>query len=108
MRYETPIYFQRLTEGEYDADTGNYADPTVTEEKRLASVVSTSEKRMMLIYGSIREDSRTIHLLNKYRKTFDRIRIGDKAYKVDRHIFHGTKEGYVVSEVPGTRGDADG
>ena len=108
MRYETPIYFQRLTEGEYDADTGNYADPTVTEEKRLASVVSTSEKRMMLIYGSIRQDSRTIHLLNKYPKTFDRIRIGDRAYKVDRHIFLGTKEAYVVSEIPGTRGDADG
>ena len=31
MRYDTPIYFQKITPGEYDPDTGNYAPDSVKE-----------------------------------------------------------------------------
>lgn len=34
MRYDTPIYFQKLTPGEYDPATGNYVDDKVSEVKR--------------------------------------------------------------------------
>ena len=41
MRYDTPICFQRITPGEYDPDTGNYADDIVEETLRYASVMNT-------------------------------------------------------------------
>ena len=32
MRYDTPIYFQKLTPGEYDPATGNYGEDTISDE----------------------------------------------------------------------------
>ena len=28
MRYDTPIYFQKVTQGEYDPTTGDYGEDT--------------------------------------------------------------------------------
>ena len=38
MRYDTPIYFQKITPGEYDAETGNYAADTIEETLRYAYI----------------------------------------------------------------------
>ena len=46
MRYDTPVYFQRITPGEYDPNTGNYGDDTVEETLRYASVMNTGEERL--------------------------------------------------------------
>ena len=32
MRYDTPIYFQKLTPGEYDPTTGNYGEDMISED----------------------------------------------------------------------------
>ena len=37
MRYDTPIYFQKLTPGEYDPATGNYGEDTISEDMKFAS-----------------------------------------------------------------------
>ena len=56
MRYDTPVYFQRITPGEYDPDTGNYADDIVEETLRYASVMNTGEDTLRLVYdGRSRE-----------------------------------------------------
>lgn len=99
MRYDTPIYFEKLSPGVYDETVGDYGDPTVVSTKRLASVVNTSEKQMHLIYGGIREGSKTISLLNAYTEVFDRIRVGSKLYTVDRRISLRTKQAFVCSEI---------
>ena len=104
MRYDTPIYFENVSPGEYDEETGNYGESKVTSERRLASVEGTSEKRMTLIYGAVREGSRTVSLLNAYTEPFDRIRIGDKLYTVDRKLTLRTKQAFVVSEIAGRGG----
>lgn len=39
MRYDTPIYFQKLTPGEYDPATGNYGEDTISEDMKSASVM---------------------------------------------------------------------
>ena len=31
VRYDTPVYFLKITPGEYDPNTGNYGDDTVEE-----------------------------------------------------------------------------
>lgn len=99
MRYDTPIYFEKLSPGVYDETVGDYGDPVVVSTKRLASVVNTSEKQMRLIYGGIREGSKTISLLNAYGEVFDRIRVGSKLYMVDRRISLRTKQAFVCSEI---------
>lgn len=99
MRYDTPIYFEKLSPGVYDETVGDYGDPVVVSAKRLASVVNTSEKQMLLIYGGIRQGSKTISLLNAYVEVFDRIRVGTKLYTVDRRISLRTKQAFVCSEI---------
>lgn len=99
MRYDTPIYFEKISPGVYDETVGDYGDPVVVSTKRLAAVVNTSEKQMHLIYGGIREGSKTISLLNAYGDVFDRIRVGSKLYAVDRRIFLRTKQAFVCSEI---------
>ena len=99
MRYDTPIYFEKLSPGVYDETVGDYGEPVVVSTKRLASVVNTSDKQMHLIYGGIRKGSKTISLLNAYGEVFDRIRVGSKLYTVDRRISLRTKQAFVCSEI---------
>ena len=99
MRYDTPIYFEKISPGVYDETVGDYGEPVVVSTKRLASVVNTSDKQMHLIYGGIREGSKTISLLNAYGEVFDRIRVGTKLYTVDRRISLRTKQAFVCSEI---------
>lgn len=60
MRYDTPVYFQEITPGEYDPETGDYREDTIQETKRLASVMNTGEETLKLLYGSIKQGSLTI------------------------------------------------
>ncbi len=83
MRFDTPIYFQRITSGEYDENTGNYGADTITEEKRYASVTDAGNKTISLLYGEIREGSMIARIQRNYEEPFDRIRIGDKVYRCD-------------------------
>lgn len=99
MRYDTPIYFQRIQEGEYDESTGNYDESSVTETEVMASKMDTQTETMKLIYGDIRQGSMTLTIQNHYDQPFDRIRIGDKQYRVDRTRRLRHKQTFVVSEV---------
>lgn len=99
MRYDTPVYFQKITPGEYDPDTGDTAEDTIEEIERFASVYSTGAKMLILVYGQIRQDSLTIQLQTQYKAPFDRIRVGDTVYKVDTVQNLRVKQYFVVSEV---------
>lgn len=99
MRYDTPVYFQQVTTGEYDPKTGNYAEDTVKETLRYASVMNTGEEKLKLVYDGPKQGSLTIQLQTHYTKPFDRIRIGEKIYRVDDSRELRTKHTFVVSEV---------
>lgn len=99
MRYDTPVYFQKITPGEYDPDTGDTAEDTIEEIERFASVYSTGTEMLNLVYGQIRQDSLTIQLQTQYKAPFDRIRIGETVYKVDTVQNLRVKQYFVVSEV---------
>ncbi len=99
MRYDTPVYFRTEIKGEYDPATGNYADPTVQEEEKLASVMPTGESVMRLVYGGLKEGSVTVQLQNHYPGDFKNLRIGDLIYDVDRKMPLRTKDVFVVHEV---------
>ncbi len=99
MRYDTPVYFQRITPGEYDPKTGNYADDTVAETLRYASVMNTGEDQLKLVYDGPKQGSLTIQLQTHYTEPFDRIRVGEKVYSVDFSRKLRIKHTFVVSEV---------
>ena len=101
MRFATPIYFQRIVPGEYDASTGNYGADTITEDLRRASVTDTGTATLNLVYGGLKQGSKVVRLQRHYNKPFDRIRIGDKYYRVDMARGLRLKHTFVVSEVQG-------
>lgn len=94
MRYNIPIYFQRVT-SEYNASTGNYVDE-VAESKRYAAVTDSGANTLKLVYGGLKQGSKTVLLQRPYLPPFDHIRIGEKTYNVD---FSRKKKTFVVSEV---------
>lgn len=98
MRFDTPIHFQRI-KSEYVVETGNYGITTVTEEVRYASVTDVGAETLRLVYGELKQGCLTIRLQNAYDKPFDRIRIGDNFYKVDRVRNLRTKQTFIVSGV---------
>ncbi len=99
MRYDTPVYFQAVKAGEYDPSSGNYAEDTVTEVKRYASVTDTGTEALKLVYGSLEQDSLTIRIQPPFAEPFDFIRVGDKKYKVDFKRKLYSKQIFIVSEV---------
>ena len=96
MRYDTPIYFQRFGKPKYDPSTGDYDTCDVTEMKRYASVTDSGIETMRLIYGDLKQGSKVVRLQREHNGEFDRIRIGDKCYRVD---LNRNNKAFVVSEV---------
>ena len=88
MRYNTPVYFQSIQRGEYDASTGDYKPGNPTEAKRYAAITDTGTETLQLIYGELKQGSLTIRLQRPFNGVFDRIRIGEgkkaKSYRVDK------------------------
>lgn len=99
MRFDTPVFLQRIQTGEYDTATGDYNQDTITEVKQYASVTSSGVDTLNLIYGELKQGSLTVRLQNHYDKPFDRLRIGDRLYRVDMSRMLRRKQVFVVSEV---------
>lgn len=99
MRFNTPVYFQLITPGQYDASTGNYDGDIITEQKRYASVTSAGVQTLRIVYGELKQGCLTIRLQMPYSLPFDRIRVGDKVYSVDMSRKLLNKHTFVVSEV---------
>lgn len=98
MRFDTPVYFERI-KSEYIVATGNYGVSLLESDMRHASVTDSGAQTLMLVYGELKQGSLTIRLQRPYAKPFDRIRIGEKFYHVDKKRNLRTKQTFVVSEV---------
>lgn len=96
MRYDTPIYFQQIEQGKYNANTGNYGEDTITEVMKDASVTDTTTQMLNMVYGTLKQGSLTVRLQRPYAEAFKSIRVGDTTYKVD---FTRKNKVFVVSEV---------
>ena len=98
MRFDTPVKF-KLIESVYNSATGNYTQ-TVTSTKTLyASVDGTTERMMMLVYGSVMQDSITARFQNHIDFNYTDIEINGKAYKVDYIAPKRVKDVFVLSRV---------
>ena len=98
------IYFQRITSGEYDPNTANYNSDSITETKRFANISTTGEETLNLIFGEIKQGALTVRIQNHFTEPFDRIRIGDKTYRVDHSRKLERLQTFIVSEVQNNAG----
>ena len=96
MRYDTPIFFQKLKKGAYNENTGDYEPDITTETKTFADITDSGAAMLQLVYGKLKQGSFTIRLQRPYKEAFDHIRIGDKIFNAD--FVRGCKV-FVVSEV---------
>ena len=101
MRYDTAIYLVSKGNMTYNPTTGDYTREEPASEMVMASVMDTTEKTLMLVYGEIRQGSLTIQLQNHYNGKPDYIVIGEKRYAIDymRRPKLGQRQIYVVTEV---------
>lgn len=99
MRFDTPIYFQMHPEGTYDEATGNYIVAEPVETLRYADITNTGVNTLQIVYGELKQGSKTVRIQGNYTDPFDHIRIGTKKYKVDFSRRLHNKETFVVSEV---------
>lgn len=110
MRCDTKIYF--VTDGARtlvtDNGAANYGDYTVgkpTEVERMADVTDTQTKTQMLVYGAIKEGSKTVRLNEQYLEPFDHIRIVDRdtggsaLYDVDAKRILRRRSTFICHEV---------
>lgn len=100
MRYDTTVYFQCRGTRTYNEETGDYEEAAPAEAARLASVMDTQTQTLNLVYGEIRQGSKTVHIQNRYDGPMERIRIGEKLYRIDYRRDFRTKQSFIVSEVP--------
>lgn len=96
MRYDTPVFFQRIEAGAYNPDTGNYEADAVHEARKWSNVTDSGVETLHLLYGELRQGILTIRLQRPYTESFGRIRIGSRTYKVD---FSRGGKIFVASEV---------
>ena len=99
MRFNKPVYFQKITSGEYNANTGNYDSDTIVERVRFADVTDTKTEIVQAMFGDVRKNILTIRLQTPYTEAFNRIRVADKIYKVEYSRALGFKQIFIVSEV---------
>lgn len=99
MRFDAPVYMQIITQGSYNAETGDYEEDFVKETLVFASVTDTGTSTMKLIYDGVKQGSLTVRLQKQYNQPFNYIRIGNKRYKVDLERRPRTKHTFIVSEV---------
>ena len=102
MRFDTPVYFQHVQPGKLDENTHNYGEDIIIENKVFAGVSPTNTETLKIVYGDIKQNSLTIKLQMPYKNPFDRIKVGEKLYKVDSAKQLRNKQVFIVSEIPGS------
>ena len=99
MRYDTDVYFQKITPGEYDVRTGDYLPDTVAEHRYYANVTDAGTDTMNLVYGHVQQGAKVIRIRGILTADYDYIRIGDKRYRVDMQRTLRMEQTFTVSEV---------
>lgn len=103
MRYNTPVYFQHVTPGELNPETGNHEPDEIAEVMKRADVTDSATETLHLVYGEIRQGCKTIRLRTSYKAPFSRIRLvedgTDHFYHVDKSMLK--KRVFVAHEVQG-------
>lgn len=98
MRFDTPVIFIKKS-SVYNESTGNYTETETSRATHYASVDSTREQMMTLVYGGVMQDSITARFQNHITDDYTDIVIDGKEYKVDYIAPKRVRDVYVLSRV---------
>ena len=74
MRYDTPVYFQTVTPGAYDPETGDSISLTEEQEKKVLSYIERNNLHHMSLEGAYRY----CEVIGPYQKAVDEIQKDEK------------------------------
>ena len=75
MRYDRKVWFVNEKESVYDETTGDYTDPVVERIFRNASISTTGEQSMVMLYGKIKQGAYTVRIQNGLEAPYQHIEI---------------------------------
>ena len=78
MRYDTEITFVIEKAGDCDPELGEYAEPTLIKESKLANVTDLGTDRSKTLFGDIKQGAKVIRLLRPYINEWDYVLIFNK------------------------------
>lgn len=110
MRCDTKVYFvtdeeKTLVDNPEAENYGDYEADDPVEVGRYADVTDTQTRIQQLVYGALREGSKTVRLNEQYHKPFDHIRIVDRdtgrsaLYDVDAKRILRRRSTFICHEV---------
>lgn len=110
MRCDTKIYFvtdaeKTLVDTPGAENYGEYEAGDAIEVEKYADVTDTQTKTQQIVYGMLREGSRTVRLNEAFREPFDHIRIEDREtgesvlYDVDAKRILRRRSTFICHEV---------
>lgn len=110
MRCDTKIYFvsdaeKTLIDTPGAENYGEYEAGKAKEVEKYADVTDTQTKTQQVVYGMLREGSRTVRLNEAYTEAFDHIRIEDREtgrsalYDVDAKRIMRHRSTFICHEV---------
>lgn len=98
MRYDTPVTFVREAPGEYSAATGNYGAGTQSVTDVWANVSDTGTDALQLVYGQLRQGSKTVRIRGQLSEDVDYILIGELKYSPDAIRTYRQEQVYICSQ----------
>lgn len=99
MRFDTPVFFVTIDERTYNAATGNYETPDETHRLYRANVMDTTDVMKRLVYGTVKQESRTVFIKGTAPGNPDYINIDGIRYKIDKVRHRKLRSSYIVSGV---------
>jgi len=84
VRFNKKVFFQYIAPGAFDPSTGDMLPDAVTEEERLASVMDTRRETLMLVFGELKQGSKTVTVRRRVPQGYSRVRITDRTAQKDR------------------------
>lgn len=94
------VYFVEEGTEEYNEETGNYDTAVPIKGHAYATVDDQGEERLIVLYGSLKQEAYIIAVLGDHKEVFDYIEMNNKKYKVDLKRKHHNETAYYVSEMP--------
>ena len=99
MRYDTKVFFLKITPGEYNARTGDYMPDTIAEFPYWANVTDAGTETMNLVYGHLEQGAKVVRIQGSVTGEYDYLSIGGKRYRVDMVRTLRAEQTFTVSEV---------
>lgn len=98
MRYDKPVYFVKVSQKQYDPDSGEWKNGEPVKTKKYANVTHMGAERQQAVFGDVRSNRLVVRLQRAYTEPYDFIELNGKRCTVDTERCPSDKQSLVVME----------